>query len=461
MELVPVREVSLPRTFQQWKDAASKEKIEILFSKKDGEDIEPQIQLEILKNNGKPPVGVRLRSLGGWKSASEVTLAHYLTTRSLWCFEGVKPTRTKFESLTKLTKEADEISKQHMKTDQGWKEYRNDIKASGREPPPPGSATPLGNWTIVRFQQLAILRAETSDRPEAAGNVSSRTRSKSMPTAADAPASGDEGDLLFTDPEASQPHDGTTNLSDSDPMSTDQNLSDASLPGVLQGTSDRSAVDPDMMREMVRGSWAEDVVNLGAVTFLQTASMGCSAAQLDWDAYKQPFKVQLGYASIRAVTDGCLRPRDGSEVCAILEVKPFGPEKDADRVFMQMGMELMAWIATAKDVERRYDVNFKLSSPDTGGRLTSYFRYALVSQHYDDIFLTVARFSPGYLAYLLDEKEVSTNDAEVPTNDDDFLKLHCFGPFNIFIHKQVRAIGRMLQVLTIQESMDRIQRQNL
>lgn len=78
----------------------------------------------------------------------------------------------------------------------------------------------------------------------------------------------------------------------------------------------------------------------------------------------------------------------------------------------------------------------------------------MVSQHHNEIYFTVARFDPGYLAYLLDDNEVATNG-------DDFLTLHCFGPFNIFNYKHVFSIGEILLTLTIQSSMDHRDRQNL
>ena len=50
----------------------------------------------------------------------------------------------------------------------------------------------------------------------------------------------------------------------------------------------------------------EETVNVAAVAFLRTLTMGCKEAGLEWESYRKGFIHQLGEAYVRAYTDGCL-----------------------------------------------------------------------------------------------------------------------------------------------------------
>jgi hypothetical protein len=68
------------------------------------------------------------------------------------------------------------------------------------------------------------------------------------------------------------------------------------------------------------------------------------------EVYKHRFDVQLGEASIRAITDGRLCSRSRTDIHAIVEVKPFVLTPNVDATLMQMGIEMLAWIS---DCEKR------------------------------------------------------------------------------------------------------------
>ena len=72
----------------------------------------------------------------------------------------------------------------------------------------------------------------------------------------------------------------------------------------------------------------------------------------------------------------------------------------------------------------------------------------MVSQHRHQVFLTLAKVDNGYIDYLTKQENVQLKELS-------FLKLYCFGPFNIFNSRHVFTLGRIALALTVQLSLDR------
>jgi hypothetical protein len=126
--------------------------------------------------------------------------------------------------------------------------------------------------------------------------------------------------------------------------STPSLTSSAPLSRVVSAHSEHSAADLKTVPGMFTQSPGEDYVNVAAVSFLTTLTMGCNLAWLEWEVFKHNFNVQLGEASICAITDGRLCCRARTDIHAIVEVKPFVLREKLEPTLMQMGLEMLAWI---------------------------------------------------------------------------------------------------------------------
>ena len=73
------------------------------------------------------------------------------------------------------------------------------------------------------------------------------------------------------------------------------------------------------------------------------------------------------------------------------------------------------------------------------------YRYVLVSQHRQEVYVSVAQYDDGYLKYMKGEDKDS---------DRSFLTMHCFGPWDILYYKHIHQIARLLLDFTIQVSME-------
>ena len=262
----------------------------------------------------RPPKGVRWLEL------------HYLAAKIIWRFRNVgQMNRPEFRAVTALSDEADQHSRKYLKEFNDWKLYRTDIRSKGPNRPEPGHATWLGSFSYTRDQQLAILDRVPID------------------TAMASPTEMSEAEEAMSESKESQEAMSETESEYSEAMkeSTPSLTSGASLGRVITAHSEHSATDP----ETAIPSSGEDFVNVAAVSFLTTLTMGCKLAKLEWEVYKHRFDVQLGEASIRAITDGRLCSRSRTDIHAIVEVKPFVLTQNADATLMQMGIEMLAWIS--------------------------------------------------------------------------------------------------------------------
>jgi hypothetical protein len=244
---------------------------------------------------------VHLRELGGWNSASQIQKSHYLAAKIIWRFRNVSQmNRPEFRAVTTLSDEADQHSRKYLKAFNDWKLYRTDIRSKGPNRPEPGHATWLGSFSYTRDQQLAILDRVPID------------------TAMASPTEMSEAEEAMSETESE--------YSEAMKESTLSLTSSASLRRVITAHSEHSATDP----KTAIPSSGEDFVNVAAVSFLTTLTMGCKLAKLEWEVYKHRFDVQLGEASIRAITDGRLCSRSRTDIHAIVEVKPFVLTQNAD-----------------------------------------------------------------------------------------------------------------------------------
>lgn len=74
------------------------------------------------------------------------------------------------------------------------------------------------------------------------------------------------------------------------------------------------------------------------------------------------------------------------------------------------------------------------------------------SQHRNQAFVIVAEVGEGYIDYL-------EGDGSDAAENETFLKLYAFGPFDIFHERHIFALARIMLAFTIQMSMDMVESQ--
>ncbi|QKX56689.1 uncharacterized protein TRUGW13939_03795 [Talaromyces rugulosus] len=74
-------------------------------------------------------------------------------------------------------------------------------------------------------------------------------------------------------------------------------------------------------------SAGEDFVNVAALRFLSSLT------------------IKLGAATLHAITDGRLCSRGNNDIYSIVKVKPYLFQSSPDITLMQMGIEMLTWIA--------------------------------------------------------------------------------------------------------------------
>ncbi|KAM5343288.1 hypothetical protein ACJ41O_014254 [Fusarium nematophilum] len=154
----------------------------------------------------------------------------------------------------------------------------------------------------------------------------------------------------------------------------------------------------------------EAIINMSLVLLLQGVTMSLLQTKkyepYDWTILHKLFSVTQpnpdnGSKRTRLLTaksDGCLqvsRPGqdpDNGDTLAIIEVKPYrrlNPVKNAAAVRVQEGAEMAAWIST----EPRRGL-----LPASAKKGT--YRRLLVSQDFDEIYITIAEFDEAYVRYI-------------------------------------------------------------
>lgn len=192
-----------------------------------------------------------------------------------------------------------------------WKAYREDIKNAEEQRPSRGSAAKLGCFSVARDQQWAAKKEHLQQFPASA-------RSKSAAGMAEV--------------------ESNEELENEDIV--DEGSGARLTPAVTHG-SDISVANAYMYPP----SLGEEVANVAAVTFLRILTMRCFKVELKWEVRRKGFEAKLGEASIRAHTDGCLSSEDDAKnIHGIVEVKPFPIAKNSEKAFMQMRLEMIAFI---------------------------------------------------------------------------------------------------------------------
>lgn len=94
--------------------------------------------------------------------------------------------------------------------------------------------------------------------------------------------------------------------------------------------------------------------------------------------------------------------------------------------------------------------------------LTETSRRLLVSQNRHEVYLNIAEYDKGYLDYLRNEhaeadakgkaKVDAKDKAEI--NADSFMKIHSFGPWDMYTASHVNNLAHILLAYTIKVSLD-------
>ncbi|POR31984.1 Uncharacterized protein TPAR_07792 [Tolypocladium paradoxum] len=151
----------------------------------------------------------------------------------------------------------------------------------------------------------------------------------------------------------------------------------------------------------------EALINMSLVLFLQGLLLSLKSERekcraYNWTIMHKMFTVtQPGLEGrvplLTAKTDGCLQVRSKRELAehcdtlAILEVKPYRRYYNpslARSVLMQEGAEMAAWIST------------ECSHGLLPSRGDNKHRRVLISQGFDEVFITVAEFDDSYIGYI-------------------------------------------------------------
>ena len=229
----------------------------------------------------------------------------------------------------------------YLRGDTDFRSYIDDIEKR-RDQPPPGQATFLGPYTWARHQQLLILKSLNTTTSQAVVGPAAGRRSLGGPH-----YPGFDGSTDFDDDIEME------GMSSSHAPTVEDSEFGYHIDQSMTKFSDYSAMGPEDSSH----SESEDQVNVALMAYLSAMTMCCEKARLDWDVLKNKFTFQLGHAKIRTVNDGCLRSRQGGEILAIIEVKPFRLLECPETTLMQIGIEMMANILHSVDksqVRERY-----------------------------------------------------------------------------------------------------------
>ncbi|OAA63884.1 hypothetical protein ISF_04593 [Cordyceps fumosorosea ARSEF 2679] len=178
-----------------------------------------------------------------------------------------------------------------------------------------------------------------------------------------------------------------------DPPSTPENLAAAMKSFSIGGTGRRqqtesnysSNPDPDPdSPEKNSAVKDEQIVNTALIILLNLLTLAFEEAQGEWSLYQQPFCMRDRNAEkvFEARVDGIYTVED--KVVSIVEVKPYDRSDSDDRIYRRL----------------------------------------LLSQDKDQVFCTVASFSPAYVRYICDRM----GDEQLQ-KDEGFLSMDQEGPF--------------------------------
>lgn len=279
-------------------------------------------------HEGEHPLNLTLREVGGWKSGSKIDISHFLLARIL--FKLVPLRSLKDDKIIAISENVQEISRDHFDVDLDFKKFIDNIATTGDSAPPPGKATDLGVYSLVRHHQLMISRkVDASSEDSRSHGPSGGRRSLDIPPVAPVGESKNlEGDIEESD---AFYFDKYMKWNEREHLVLDDLVSNFS--------EQSSEYSDENLKSM-----GEDIVNASLVNFLTTITMGCCHVNLDWGHLKKRINLDLGHAKIRTINDGCLATRSGDNIFSIIEAKPFRLMDNPVPTVMQMGLEMMAHI---------------------------------------------------------------------------------------------------------------------
>ncbi|KAJ9315104.1 hypothetical protein DTO271D3_4557 [Paecilomyces variotii] len=165
----------------------------------------------------------------------------------------------------------------------------------------------------------------------------------------------------------------------------------------------------------------EGIVDIGLVNFVVALTKSCQHVGLDWRCARGLVHIQVGHAHLTAQNDGRLHPRQHNDTYALLKVKPFRLADKPDSTLMEIAIQLLCWMIRE---------DFREDHP-----------YFTISGHREHTYLTVATFGQGYPKYI--------SEGVVDNQEDCFLKLKSYGPFNMYSSKHVKFFGQLVLSLAI------------
>ncbi len=228
----------------------------------------------------------------------------------------------------------------------------------------------------------------------------------------------------------------------------------------------------------------EQTVNCALYLFLMALCMHHPEVRNIWTMHRLGFHMHVYF---EARTDGYLKSQHSARISAILEVKRYRRGTNEHAVQMQESAQVAAWISDrpqdyfvpsgkkkGRKGDLKYDINatIRISLPYlsrspfrflkplrtlTKGEENSSFLLEdcesdyptssrcrcrlLISQDYDDIFLTFAEYGPAYEDYLSGKQSKSATDA---ADEADFLVMHHYGPWSTGDVKQLKYLSRFI-----------------
>lgn len=397
---------SLPRTDDQWNDAAAKCKL-----------LNKSIHSESLP------------------SGSKCTLEQFILTRAIWKQTEIgKELQQKLLETGLVRKENLTKAKEHLRSLRSWNIY---LRSFSNPKHPPGE----GTFALVsRFQRLSIKTTEheldsaskkLTFSPRVTRSMARNKSKENRPTTPTPLASGYEDDL-----------DESMNHLDIDSPST-ASISTMSTMSPLSGerAKDYGAIED------------EEIVNTSLIMFLDALTLHCSAAKCEWSLYRQPFVVKnrQQHKIYEARVDGLLRTSKTRKVHAIIEVKPFlrnSTPSAFSSIRMQESCQMAAWICQQPDAPVRMKTGnpqYRYVSRPSLQVMTinNKSRRLLISQDGHEIYVTIGSYDSDYVKYITDQ---------ALSQADSFLVMRSYGPFLVNHKNHMENLGVLLLAVTLRYS---------
>ncbi|KAJ9218094.1 hypothetical protein DTO166G4_485 [Paecilomyces variotii] len=170
----------------------------------------------------------------------------------------------------------------------------------------------------------------------------------------------------------------------------------------------------------------EPTVNAALVIFLRSFSNLVRESKFEFFFQRVLFTPTFGKRSFTAYTDGAFRSLEQipEQVLAILEVKKASRESKWMSIQMQETAEMVGWLMTST-----IDQKFMNNHP------------VIISQDYNELYITFASYHQDYLDYLKKE------NAKVTENT--YLSLQTYGPFVTEYRDDMERFATLIVAMTL------------